>query len=270
MTQRSRELWWAFSLIALVTLLYGVGVARLNGFPAARSLFGHGLGVLGFMLMLMTEILYSLRKRVRTARWGRMSSWLRFHIVTGIVGPYMVLLHTAWQFNGLAGLVMLMTVIIVVSGFLGRYIYTAIPRTVDGFELEESDLERQMAAADAELQRWLAAQPAMTGWASLERDAAMPAPSPVLILARSIQDWRYRWRWWQVKRRMDAATRAQATHLERLNERRRLLRRQVASLALARRLLGLWHSVHVPIGMALFTAAFIHIGAALYYATLLH
>ena len=149
-------------------------------------------------------------------------------------------------------------------------IYTAIPRTADGFELEVSELERQMAAADAELQRWLAAQPVMARLSSLERDGALTAPSPGLILARSIQDWRYRWRWWQVKRRMDTATRAQATQLERLNERRRLLRRQVASLAMARRLLGLWHSVHIPIGMALFTAAFIHIGAALYYATLLH
>jgi len=35
------------------------------------------------------------------------------------------------------------------------------------------------------------------------------------------------------------------------------------------RLLALWHSVHIPLGLTLFTAAFIHIGAAIYYATLL-
>jgi hypothetical protein len=33
--------------------------------------------------------------------------------------------------------------------------------------------------------------------------------------------------------------------------------------------MAIWHLIHIPIGMALFTAAFIHIGAALYYATLL-
>jgi hypothetical protein len=38
---------------------------------------------------------------------------------------------------------------------------------------------------------------------------------------------------------------------------------------MARRLLALWHAVHIPIGMVLFTAAFIHILAAIYYATLL-
>jgi hypothetical protein len=47
------------------------------------------------------------------------------------------------------------------------------------------------------------------------------------------------------------------------------LRRQIASLTIARRLLALWHTIHIPIGMALFTSAFIHIGAAIYYATLL-
>jgi hypothetical protein len=55
-----------------------------------------------------------------------------------------------------------------------------------------------------------------------------------------------------------------------LLDRQGVLRRQIASLALARRLLGLWHAIHVPIGMALFTTAFIHIVAAIYYATLLH
>jgi hypothetical protein len=44
---------------------------------------------------------------------------------------------------------------------------------------------------------------------------------------------------------------------------------QTSALANARRLLALWHTVHIPIGMALFTAAFAHILAALYYATLL-
>jgi hypothetical protein len=33
--------------------------------------------------------------------------------------------------------------------------------------------------------------------------------------------------------------------------------------------MALWHTLHVPIGLALFTAAFIHIVAAIYYATLL-
>ncbi|KAF0106372.1 MAG: hypothetical protein FD146_2638 [Anaerolineaceae bacterium] len=186
MRHGNKELWFSFLAGALITGIYALVVFWTRAIPPAGELFGHLLGVFGFLLMLMTEVLYSLRKRSRSARWGRMSSWLQFHIFTGLVGPYMVLLHTSWKFNGLAGAATLLTVIIVVSGFIGRYIYTRIPRTLEGVEIE--------------------------------------APG------------------------------GQA---------------QAAGLARARRLLSVWHAVHIPIGMALFTAAFIHIGAALYYATLM-
>jgi cytochrome b561 len=95
----------------------------------------------------------------------------------------MVLLHTSWKFNGIAGVTTLFTIIIVMSGFIGRYIFTRIPRTLDGLEIE----------------------------GTLSQEA----------------------------------------------------------LKQARRLLALWHTIHIPIGMVLFVSAFVHIGAALYYATLL-
>ena len=53
-------------------------------------------------------------------------------MVTGLVGPYMVLLHTAMKFNGFAGLTMLLTVVVVVSGVVGRYLYTRVPRRRQG------------------------------------------------------------------------------------------------------------------------------------------
>jgi hypothetical protein len=68
---------------------------------------------------------------------------------------------------------------------------------------------------------------------------------------------------------MDSLGKSQARELERLLRQRQSLSRQVASLALARRMLATWHSIHIPIGVALFTAALVHIVAAVYYATLL-
>ena len=73
------------------------------GVPAAGGLVGHSLGIVGFVLMLMTETLYSLRKRAMRRPRGSMRAWLQVHIFTGIVGPYLVFLHSAWSFNGLAG-----------------------------------------------------------------------------------------------------------------------------------------------------------------------
>ena len=272
MLPRNRELWFALVAIFLITLLYTGLVVRLGSFPAARGFFGHSLGVVGFILMLMTETLYSLRKRSRAARWGRMSAWLQFHIFTGLVGPYLVLLHTAWEFNGLAGVVLLLTVIIVISGFIGRYIYTAVPRTADGVELQARELSAQMQQVEEELARQVAQQPAdMQSFSQ----RLMPLPAfhshnPAAVLGRVFQDIGYRLQWQRQQRRLPPATRAQAVRLEHLAEQRRLLHRQVETLAMARRLLATWHAIHIPIGMALFITALVHIAGALYYATLLH
>ena len=183
MLRGNRELWLAFVFGILITGIYIAVVFFTREIPAASELFGHSIGIFGFILMFMTETLYSLRKRSRSASWGRMSTWLQFHIFTGLVGPYMVLLHSSWKFNGLAGVTTLFTIVIVISGFIGRYIYTRIPRTLDGLEIEGT-----------------------------------------------------------------------------LSE---------AALRQARRLMSLWHTIHIPIGMALFISAFVHVGAALYYATFL-
>jgi hypothetical protein len=215
----NREFWLAIFAILVVSALYFLVLTVRGQIPAASGFFGHMIGVTGFLLMLMTEILYSLRKRSRSARWGRMSSWLSFHIFTGIVGPYMVLLHTAWTFKGLAGIVTLMTVIVVASGFIGRYIYTSIPRSADGIEIESSAIAQEIEF---------------------------------------------------IKNEIKNLDQSQSRHLRQLLKRQETLQRQSASLINARRLFSLWHTIHIPIGMALFTAAFFHIGGALYYATLLH
>lgn len=278
MAQSNRELWASFIAIVLITLSYLFVVITLGTVPAASEFFGHTLGIIGFLLMLFTETLYSWRKRSRSARWGRMSSWLQFHIFTGLVGPFMVLLHSAWKFNGLAGIVMLLTVIIVASGFMGRYIYTAVPRSADGIELEAGELEREVQEADTALQSGLAASPQalqMLSQRLAATDSGGSAASSTsgaasLIFARGLQEWGLRWAWWNARLRLDGNARRQAGQLEKLLRRKRTLKRQLASLAMARRLMGLWHTIHIPIGMALFTAAFIHIVAAIYYATLLH
>jgi hypothetical protein len=132
---RNKEFWLALLGAGIITAIYAFITYWERSIPAAGSLFGHLLGILGFILMLMTELLYSFRKRSESAKWGSMAAWLQFHIFTGLLGPYMVLLHTSWKFNGLAGATTALTILIVISGFVGRYIYTRIPRTLDGVEI---------------------------------------------------------------------------------------------------------------------------------------
>jgi len=270
MQSRNHELWAAFFAILLITLVYAYMFIRLDGVPPARELYGHMMGVVGFILMLMTEILYSVRKRSRKARWGRMSQWLNFHIFTGIVGPYMVLLHTSWKFSGIAGVTLILTVIIVLSGFIGRYIYTSVPRTADGVALETYQITGELDSIQADLNDQISTQPELA-YTITERLGSVyqPSQAAALILARPRISWRERIRWWWMKRQVDPGLRSQLDQIEKLLQRQQVLQRQIASLAVARRLLALWHTVHLPIGLVLFTASFIHIIAAIYYATLL-
>jgi hypothetical protein len=222
---RYSELLVAAALVAAITVAYATLVGAA-GAPAAGSLVGHLIGVAGFMLMLLTETLYSLRKRAMRRPRGSMRTWLRAHIVMGIVGPYLVLLHAAWTFRGLAGALSLMTVLVVASGFIGRYIYTAVPRTADGAIVEAQELELQLAAL---------------------RTAGAGAPAGgAAAVARASRD----------------ASRA-------IERRIHALERQMGALRWERRALATWHAIHIPLGMAMFVVAFVHIAATLYYATLL-
>ena len=266
MPRRNAELWAAFTAILIITLVYLFMVIRLGAVPPARELYGHSMGIAGFVLMLVTEVLYSVRKRSRRARWGRMSQWLNFHIFTGIVGPYMVLLHTSWKFNGIAGITFFLTVIIVVSGFIGRYIYTAIPRSAEGVVLEADQIQDQLDRVQADIEARIALQPELAA-AAAGRSASIDQHAVGLTGHRI--SWRKRLSWWWGRRRADPALREQLEQIDSLLQRQAALQRQIASLATARRLLALWHTIHLPIGLALFTAAFIHIFAAIYYATLL-
>ena len=162
MPRRHREIWYAFIAIVVITALYAVAYRQAGSFPRASGLVGHGIGIVGFILILMTETLYSIRKRLTDVKWGSMASWLRFHIFTGLVGPYMVLLHTAMKFGRLAGVAMLLTVVVVVSGVIGRYIYTTVPRTIDD-DLPATDV----VAIDQRVQRLAARRGALATWRAI-------------------------------------------------------------------------------------------------------
>jgi hypothetical protein len=71
MLRGNRELWLALFAMILITGLYGVVLLFTRKVPPASELFGHSIGIVGFILMLMTETLYSLRKRSRSVRWGK-------------------------------------------------------------------------------------------------------------------------------------------------------------------------------------------------------
>ncbi len=266
---RKTELKAALLTILLLSIVYVV-YAQITT-PRASSLFGHGIGVVGFTLMLATETLYSLRKRTRLIQWGRMSQWLAVHIYMGIVGPYMVLLHSAWKFAGLAGITMLLTAIVVASGFIGRYIYTTVHRSLAGAELREEELQAELNALNQHIQQRLSEQPQAVRQAIQQLIQSHPLPEEAgasVLFLRMWDNLTYRMELRRIRSLLPPSEQTTIRELQQLLLKQRALRMQTMTLGVARGLLGLWHTIHVPLGLALFTSAFLHSLFALYYATL--
>jgi hypothetical protein len=68
--------------------------------------------------------------------------WFDFHMMAGWVGPMFVGLHSALKLDTWVATAFWAMIIVVLSGAIGRYLYTIIPSVASGNELEELDHER--------------------------------------------------------------------------------------------------------------------------------
>jgi len=251
------ELVYAFLGILTASGIYSYLARSGTLSPSSRA--GYILGILGFVLMLKTEFVYTLRKKLKGFVRGRISFWLKFHIVTGLVGPFLILLHSGWKFHGLAGTAAIVLLLVVLSGFIGRYIYTAAPRSITGNPLEAGELERDMAALDGRIR-------AIIGNTGLRLPREDPPSGTLSVLARPWLKWKYRAKLNRLKRGWRRNQLEHASELAELLGRKYEVQLQWQSLAATRKLLAIWHMFHVPLGAVLFSLAFLHIGGALYYS----
>ena len=113
--------------LVLLMLIVWLGFVFHQSPRFAGSLWGGVLGVVGGVLML-APLAYLIVKRVRplkkvVTKYVSMRTLLAWHIYTGILGPILVLLHTGHKFESPLGIALTaMTLIVVLSGFVGRYL----------------------------------------------------------------------------------------------------------------------------------------------------
>jgi len=105
------------------------------------GVLGHGLGILGSLLIIIGVASYMARKRYRfLSRVGLVKHWLEFHIFLCTLGPVLILFHTAFKFGGLVAVSFWSMVAVFLSGIAGRFIYLQIPRSIEGRELNLSEV----------------------------------------------------------------------------------------------------------------------------------
>lgn len=116
--------------------------------------FGLTLGIAGTALMVL-NLTYLARRQLISLEWlGSLRSWMAFHVLTGLVGPALILFHTAFAPTSYLGMLALCAMLVVVfAGVFGRYIYAVVPRSLSGRELELEDIRERLAGYRAQLSR---------------------------------------------------------------------------------------------------------------------
>jgi hypothetical protein len=116
------------------------------------GILGHGLGIIGSLLIIVGLFSYMIRKRFKKfVRLGALKYWLEFHIFLCTLGSVFVVYHTTFKFGGIVSIGFWSMAIVWSSGVIGRYIYLQIPHTIEGRELTLKEIQDYKADLDLEL-----------------------------------------------------------------------------------------------------------------------
>jgi len=273
-----------FVLLAIPTLVTAWGlpyylapVAQRLRHPLHALLKSSGPVGLAFgtaaLLLFLFMWAYPFRKKARWLAWtGPVGRWLDVHIVMGLSLPAIAAVHAGWHFEGLIGLGMYAMVIVCLSGVVGRYLYSHIPRNRAGLELslEEAGAERRALLTDLavatghspqDLQRSLGLDPRPYAGLGILRTFARLVSDDVARW-RTLRRLRQEWARGDAGRApLDSAALARALRLAR---REMALAHQVRLLDATRRVFGWWHVAHRPFALTALLAVIVHVVVAVW------
>ena len=122
---------------AVLAGLYASWSQRNEGHLTPETGTGYWLGITGGVMILLL-LFYPLRKRLRSLRaLGRVPSWFRGHMIFGIIGPSLIIVHSNWHLYSLnATVAMAAMLTVVASGIIGRYLYSKVHMGLYGRKTE--------------------------------------------------------------------------------------------------------------------------------------
>ena len=114
--------------------------------------YSHGLGIVGASMIIVGVSMYSTRKRAK-ALWnlGKLSRWLEVHIFLCLLGPILVVFHTTFKAGGIAAISLWTMISVASSGIIGRFLYTQIPKNIQGNELTAGQITGELDRLSAKL-----------------------------------------------------------------------------------------------------------------------
>jgi hypothetical protein len=202
------------------------------------GLIGHGLGIIGSLILLTGLFSYMARKRLKVfSRLGTLKYWLEFHIFLCTLGSILIVFHTTFKFGGIVSVGFWSMAIVWSSGVMGRFIYLQIPRTIEGRELSLREAEEVKEQLNQELRTKydIDFSEIKTGRVSTLK---------LKLISKNIAHKDY-------------------LKLKKLVRNQKTLTRRIERLDKMKNLFRYWHFAHLPFALILLIIMVIHIGVVL-------
>lgn len=227
------------------------------------GLYGHGLGIIGTLLIMIGVFGYIARKRYGfLEKLIRLKYLLEFHIFLCVLGPVMILFHTAFKFGGIVSIAFWSMVAVVLSGVIGRFIYIQIPRTIEGRELSLNEVKEMREDLGAEFEK------NSSGWNEL-REELLGELRDELEKNRSLNIIQKFFSDQGLIRRIRSRLKKERVPAP---ERRRFLKtigkevtlsNRIQRLQTMQQLFKYWHVAHLPFALIMLIIVIIHVGITL-------
>jgi len=227
--------------------------------------------------MMLLLFSYPLRKHFRFAQgWGRVKWWFLVHMLLGVGGPMLILLHSTFHVGSLNAAVALYSMLIVaLSGVVGRFIYARVHRGLRGEEVSLKELQAYVAPEQEEVRSRLAFAPAVEtrlrafeqaelkaepGWLTYFRQVFMLPLKQVLVYRQCVAQLQEPIRRHAAHSKWSPQDLVRREHLARKLVRRYLTAVvKVAHYTAYEKLFSLWHVAHIPFVYLLVISAVVHV-----------
>ncbi len=267
----------AIVFMATIAILYkGISYYRLSleervyhpdhSLLKPSGIIGHGLGIVGSLLMIIGMTTYMARKRYRTlSRLGSLKNWLEFHIFLCTLGPIMVLFHTAYKFGGLVAISFWSMVAVFLSGIIGRFIYIQIPRSIEGRELSLNEV-REMKGDVAGVLRSsynMDEDSYNTIVDSIKKKVELYHKNPLVRYIRKYIDDRRSIRSVKIVLKRNHLLKYEYNHIISLINDDIMLNRKIERLDTMQNLFKYWHVAHLPFALVMLIIMVIHVAVTI-------
>jgi len=225
--------------------------------------FGHGIGIVGTLLIIIGVWLYIARKRYNfMGRFIRVKYLLEFHIFLCTLGPILILFHTAFKFGGIVSVAFWSMVAVVASGVIGRFIYIQIPHTIEGRALSLHEVKDMRNKLIEDLMTNSGLEDGLIRQILEETDKPMDTAQKGKFLAKFLDK----------RKRLALIRRTLSQHKVGGQQKKLIVRKVKEEYALARRidrlelmqkLFKYWHVAHLPFALIMLIVLVVHVAVTL-------